>query len=330
MFRKIFILFIIPGILFAKERYIPDVETGETAPNQPWFTGPLIASGSTTIPVGHWNIQPYFFATQVPAEYSQDWDIEKVPTFWTLNTIVPLWVGLTTWMDIQVQPQWSWNHQAGVGGHWVLGDTNVQLEFQLYRADFPPKNWLPSIKIAIRETMPTGRYRHLSASKHSVEDGGSGSWATSFIFVIGRMFHLSGLHYLSTRLNGMYTVFAPVHVKGFNNYGGGYGTDGSVRPRPSFFLDFGLELSLTRNWAFALDVIGRWRGGNSFSGTPGRLPGGMPASNTSLAGIQYSIAPAIEYNFNAQLGIIAGPWITFAGKESNQFYSGVISVNYYQ
>ena len=91
---------------------------------------------------------------------------------------------------------------------------------------FLPKTWIPSMKFSIRETCPTGKYRNLSPEKGPVEVGGLGSWSTSFIFVAGRLIHLSGAHYLTVRFNAAYTIFAPVHVKGFNTYGGGYGTNG--------------------------------------------------------------------------------------------------------
>ncbi len=44
---------------------------------------------------------------------------------------------------------------------------------------------------------------------------------------------------------------------------------------------------------------------------------------------QFSIAPAIEYNWNANIGIIFGSWFTLAGKNSTQFTSGVFAFNYY-
>lgn len=335
MLRKLLVIFSVPALLFARERFIPGNQTPAEQLIQPWFTGPLLASGATTIPLGHVNTQPYFFATKIPDHYNKDWQAKKVPTFWALSTVVPTWIGLSSWMDIEIQPQWSWNHQSLVGGHWAFGDLAVQLDFQLYRDDFPPKNWIPSIKFAIRETCPTGKYRNLDPKKASTDEGGSGSWATSFILVVGRIIHISGWHYLTARINGVYSIFAPVHVVGFNSYGGGYGTNGTVYPKPSFLADLGLEFSLTRNWALALDVVGAWRGGNDFSGKLGELPEGLLekplfASNTSPSSIQYSIAPSIEYNFNANLGIVAGPWITLAGKNSNQFYSMVFSLNYYK
>lgn len=330
MIRILLLIFLLPTIIFARARFVPKAESPEAKLRQPWFTGPLLAAGSTTIPVGHWNIQPYFFMTEIPARYNRHWHAESIPTFLTQSTIVPLWVGLTDWMDFQIQPQWLWNHRDHEGGHWTLGDFSAEIEFQFYRDSFPTKNWIPSIKFAIREFFPTGSYRNFHSNRASVEQGGLGSWATSFILVVGRMFHLGGLHYLSTRIDTRYTIFAPVHVKGFNSFGGGFGTDGTAYPKPSAMLDLACELSLTRNWAIALDLIGRWVGRNDFSGKPGVLPNGEVASNTSPSFVQYSIAPAIEYNFNANVGIIAGPWITFAGKNSNKFYTGVISLNYYQ
>jgi hypothetical protein len=335
MMRILLILLFVPGLflpdkLFGRERFVPGNVSALEESKQPWFTGPLLASGPTTIPAGHVNVQPYFFATQIPARYDKNWEAQTLPTFWTLTTAIPLWIGLTSWLDIEIQPQFSWNHLSGVGGHWALGDSIVQIDFQLYRDDFPAKSWIPSIKFAIREGIPTGKYRNLGAEKGPIEVGGLGSWSTTFIVVVGRLIHLSGVHYLTARFNAAYTLFAPVHVKGFNTYGGAYGTNGMVYPKSNLLADLAFEVSLTKQWVFALDLVARWGGGNTFSGQSGILPDHLMPSLRNPGAIQYSIAPAIEYNFNANLGIIAGPWITLAGKDANKFYTGVISLNYYK
>jgi hypothetical protein len=44
---------------------------------------------------------------------------------------------------------------------------------------------------------------------------------------------------------------------------------------------------------------------------------------------QYSLAPAIEYNWNIDLGVISGVWFTFAGKNAEAFASWVTALNYY-
>ena len=46
-------------------------------------------------------------------------------------------------------------------------------------------------------------------------------------------------------------------------------------------------------------------------------------------GWQLSLAPAIEYNFNENWGVIAGPWFTVAGKNSSAFIVGMLAINIY-
>ena len=185
LLRCVIFLFLLPTLLFARARFVPEGETTTEKLEQPWFTGSLLASGATTIPGGHFNTQPYFFATRVPERYNKNWAPHSIPTFWSLSTTLPMWIGLTPWLDIQIQPQWTWNHQSQGGASWAFGDLDVQLEFQLYRDDFPAKGWIPSIKIAVRESFPTGKYRNLNPNKPNVEVGGTGSFATEFLVSIG-------------------------------------------------------------------------------------------------------------------------------------------------
>jgi hypothetical protein len=45
---------------------------------------------------------------------------------------------------------------------------------------------------------------------------------------------------------------------------------------------------------------------------------------------QYSLAPAIEYNWSQNIGLIGGVWFTVAGQNISQFNSIVIALNYYK
>ena len=66
-----------------------------------------------------------------------------------------------------------------------------------------------------------------------------------------------------------------------------------------------------------------------FSGNPGFTPGGTVESVGGRGGNQASLAPAIEYNFTAQLGIIAGVWFSVTGPHAGEFTSNTIAINYY-
>jgi hypothetical protein len=82
--------------------------------------------------------------------------------------------------------------------------------------------------------------------------------------------------------------------------------------------------------------VGQFNSKTRFRGNPGIDQSASADSNASLlaatnereASIQYSLAPAIEYNWSEKLGLIAGCWLTIAGKNSRKFTSGVIALNY--
>jgi hypothetical protein len=42
-----------------------------------------------------------------------------------------------------------------------------------------------------------------------------------------------------------------------------------------------------------------------------------------------SLAPAIEYSWSANFGMIAGVWFTAAGRNSTVFANGIVAINVY-
>ena len=112
-----------------------------------------------------------------------------------------------------------------------------------------------------------------------------------------------------------------VHVHGLNSYGGGPGTHGKVRRGHAYSFDFGYEFSFTQRWVLALDVVYNYAQKTRFSGRA-TAPVGGPFSD------QLSLAPAIEYNVNENLGFLGGVWFTVWGRNSLNFLSGIFSFTY--
>ena len=287
----------------------------------PWLTGPLLAPSGITIPPGHYNIEPYIYATAITAKYDRDWKEVKTETFWNNSFQPALQFGLTDWLDFEIFPTLFYNYTKKAG-KWVAADMPMNFDIQLYTHGKRVIDWITSLKLVIKETVPIGKYRNLNPRKLATDVGGQGSWQSALGLVWGNCFYLGKDRFLTARVNLQYTLPAPVHVKNLNVYGGGPGTNGTVYPAQNFFFDIGTELTLTKNWAFAMDIVGSWYGKARFKGKtilPNKLP---PAT-------QFSLAPAIEYNWNGSLGIIFGPWFTVAGRNSVKFTSGVFAVNYY-
>ena len=126
-----------------------------------------------------------------------------------------------------------------------------------------------------------------------------------------------------------YTIPNSVHVKGYNLYGGGHHTRGTIYPGQSLVVLFGFEISLTQRWAIANDIQYLHVNKTHFKGRKGKTNGvknvvGFPSSE------QFSLAPAIEYDFSAYVGVIAGVWFSVAGRNALDFASGVVAVNIYK
>lgn len=341
-------LLTVNSICFGKDTHeAPIVPPSSVATKMvtPWFTGPILTPSPNVVPIGHFNIEPYVYYGSTNAQYNSHWHAVDTPTFSQLRIQVPIQVGLTQWMDTAVTPQvvHSWSQGASTT---KFCDMPVQFDFQILK-DHPGWNWHPSLRFTIKESFPIGKYQHLNPNKHKTDISGSGSFATSLNFVVGKLLpFFSGVHFLNTRFSFSYTYPAPVHVRGFNTYGGGFGTAGKVYPGNLFNLLLGLEYSITHRWVLALDAACTLSTKTRFSGTTGHTSSGALASvgNEPVdplgigpteavvggpASTRFSLAPALEYNWNANLGLIVGAIASIGGRNSVRFASGVAAFNYY-
>ncbi len=330
MYYRIFLL-LFPLFLFSFEGYLPS-----TPCQTPWFTGPLLSGSGNTAKYGTWSTQPYITGIERTGFYNSDWDYQSDDKLWVVDLALPMWVGFTRWTELKVTPVFGWNHDERGPSRWVFKDLFVHLGIQLYRDQLPTKTWLPSMKLSIRERIPTGKYRNLNPSKLGVDEGGWGSWITTLGFNASKVLYFYDFHFLNICFNMRYSIPASLHVKGFNTYGGGYGTDGTIYPEQTFQTSFALEYSLSRNWGISLDALANWDSKVRFKGNPGFvvsenpgfLPLGIPMASETKASFLFTLAPAIEYNWSENLGLIAGPWFTVVGKNSPRFVSAIIALSY--
>jgi len=287
----------------------------------PWFTGPLLAPSSNVVPEGHYNIEPYIYAIANTAKYNSDWKPLKRKTFWSNFSQTSIQIGVVKALDVQLNPTFYYNYTQGAA-KWALGDMPIGLDIELYQWGVHLTDWAGGLKLQLKETLPLGKYRNLNPKKLGTDIGGGGSWQTTLGIVWGNLIYLGKGHFFSGRLSLQYALPAPIHVKNLNIYGGGRGTNGTVYPAQNCQADLGIEISLTQEWVFAMDIVGSWAGRTRFKGK-------TTEPNTAPSSIQYSLAPAIEYNWNGNLGIIFGPWFTVAGRNTVKFTSGIIAFNYY-
>lgn len=287
----------------------------------PWFTGPLLATSANTIPPKHVNFEPYLFFFASTASYNSHWQKISHPTFYSLISQNYVQVGINSFMDFQVVPQLIYQFTQGVRST-QIGDLPLVVDFQLLKDQ--AGTWKPSIKLALKSTAPIAKYEHLNPEKLGSDGAGTGSWLPTLGLAFSKLFHTGRNHFLSLRLSCNYTIPNSVSVKGLNVYGGATDTKGRVYPGNVFTCDAAFEYNLTQNWVLASDLYYARSSKTTFKGNPGTFGNiGNPSSD------QLSLAPAIEYNWTINVGLITGAWFTLAGRNSNYFRASVTALNIY-
>ncbi len=289
----------------------------------PWYTGPLLAPSANVVPPGKFNLQPYLFFTNNFAKYDQHGHAHDIPNLHQIKPSVVFQFGLIKRVYGMITTQAVRNKQYGHSStNWTdtIGGFGIGLLTEgLYN---------PGLLISIRETFPTGKYQHLDPRKRGVDATGAGAYQTQLGFNLGKAVWWLTLHPMRFRLAQSWDIPAMVHVRGFNTFGGGHGTRGKVRLGHSYSADFGYEFSFTQSWAAALDVVYTYTQKTKFTGRAGTSATGAPNVVGGPFSDQLSLAPAIEYNVNSNIGFIGGVWFSVWGRNSLDFLSGIFSVNF--
>ena len=92
-------------------------------------------------------------------------------------------------------------------------------------------------------------------------------------------------------------------------------------------VDYAAELSLTQNWVGVFELFASTSNHGKYSPFTTAQTGQRPIRAGEGNTYHVSLSPAIEYNFNANVGIIAGPWFSVMGKNSARFRSAVVAIN---
>ncbi len=305
-----------------------EVETEElplSQKNAPWFTGPLLAPSGNVVPVGSLNIEPYFFAFGFTGTYGLDWKTQNYPVFWNTFLQVPIQFGIMPRVDFTVTPTFTRNQTQGEHA-WGVGDLELATSLQLLNET----DYFPSIRLGFQETFPTGKYNDLDPAKLLTDAMGAGAYQSSVGLIFAKLVHFQGAHYLSMRFTGAATFYSKVNLKGISAYGGSLDTKGTYYPASLMTVDIGLEYSFTRNWVGAIDLLYNYAMRSKFKGKHGEFLFSNVGGTLTDVSSQISLAPALEYNFSRSIGLIAGCWLTIAGRNCNVFRSGVIAFNYYK
>lgn len=326
---SLFTFLVISSAAWAKgEVPLEVLEPSLNVSQEAWFTGPLLTYSAENIPKGQLNIEPYVFATYTSSRYNGDWEKVSDPySTWSVNILPFLEVGMTTWLDFTLVPSWFYVISNG-SATFNFGDCSAILGFQLYKQE--KNSYIPSMRLVLLETFPVGKFENLDPEQFGTDIAGAGSYISRVALAVSWLFHLWDVHWLDFRLTGVYGIAAKARVHGFNTYGGAFDTNGWVYPGQSAQIFVGFEFNVTQQWVFSCDFLANYNTSIRFKGFPGYdVLTGLPADLNVGSSAQYSMAPAIEYDWSETLGAISGVWFTFAGRNATNFISWVTALNYY-
>ena len=213
---------------------------------------------------------------------------------------------------------------SGVG----LGDVTVQAQYRL--TQFHEGRRIPTTSIAVQETFPTGKYDRLGDRP---SDGlGSGAYTTTLALYSQTYFWLRNGRILRMRLNASQAFSNNVNVEDVSVYGTRAGFRGYAKPGKSFYLDASWEYSLTRSWVLALDVTYRHSGNTRVTGYDILIPNGLqnPPSFQLDSGSSdaLGLAPAIEYSWKPNLGVLLGVRVIAAGRNTAATITPAVAINF--
>lgn len=293
-----------------------------------WWTGPLLAPSAGTLVPGHFLIEPYVYDAIPRGHYDDNGSRHGVPHANNFGSQSYLLYGLSDRIGVGLIPRFGYSRisegrdSSGVG----IGDLTLQGQYGLTR--FKEGTWIPSTALVLQETLPVGKYDRLG--ERPADGLGSGAYSTTLALYSQYFFWMPNGRILRTRLDVSYSIAGSAGVRDVSVYGTDSGFRGRARPGNVAQIDAAGEYSVTRNWVLALDVLYEHDGNTHVHGL---YPGNSGGENSAAVelnsgkGHTWSLAPAIEYNFNSRIGVIAGAKLTVAGRNASAVIIPVAAVN---
>jgi hypothetical protein len=282
-----------------------------------WWTGPMLAASAATLPRGHILIEPYLY--DVIGAHSNGF-----------GSLTYALYGLTNKLTVGTIPTGGYNKVSNgpSSSNVQPGDIPLQAQYGLTR--FHPGSWVPSTAFNIQESFPTGKYDRLGDRPSN--GLGSGAHMTTVGLYSQTYFWLPNRRILRMRFNISEAFSSNVNVEGVSVYGTTAEFSGHAKPGNSFLADPAWEYSLTRRWVLALDTTYRhnWNtrvtGYNLPSSSSKESP--SPVQLNSGSSETFAFAPAVEYSWTSNLGILLGLRVIPASHNTNASITPAIAINF--
>ena len=289
----------------------------------------MLAPSASTLPRGHILVEPYLYDVITQGQYDSNGVRRSAPHANGFGSLTYANIGVTDRFTVGMIPTAGYNQMgAGQSSSGIeFGDLTVQGQYRLRQ--FHEGGWLPTMSVAVQETLPTGKFDRLDR----LSDGlGSGAFTTTVAFYSQTYFWLPNRRILRMRLNVSQAFSNDPEIEDVSVYGTQQGFRGHASPGYTTFVDGSSEYSLTRRWVLALDATYRYQGNTQVSGvnlqaqaTGTALPTVDLNSGSTAA---FGLAPAVEYSWTRSLGVLLGVRVIPAGRNTAFTVSPAVAINF--
>lgn len=282
-----------------------------------WWTGPILTAGAATLPRGHFLIEPPLY--DVITAHTNGFGSHPYVLYGLADRLTVGSIPIMGYNKLSDGPS-----SFGVG----LGDVTLLAQYRL--TQFHAGSWIPTTSFVVQETFPTGKYDRLG---NRPSDGfGSGAYTTTLALYSQTYFWLPNGRILRLRFDGSQAFSNNVNVEDVSVYATGQGFRGQAKPGNSFFVNTSGEYSLTRRWVLALDVTCRHNWKTRVTGYNVLDPNSVQNPSSILldtgSSDAFGFAPAIEYSWSPNLGVLLGTRVVPAGHNTVASITPAVAINF--
>ncbi len=272
----------------------------------------MLANSAATLPRGHALIETYVYDRITATSHG-------------LGSLTYLLYGVTDTLTLGAKPSFGFNSVSnGRDGSGVgFGDLTLTAQYRL--TSFDAERSIPAIALSVQHSLPTGKYDRLGDRP---SDGlGSGAHTTILSVYAQHYFWLPNGRIFRARLNASTAFSDAAKLTDVSVYGTRDGFRGRARPGKSFSLGVSGEYSLTRSWVLALDLIYNHDDPTRVHGFDIR-DAANPIRYRTGSSDGFAIAPAIEYSWKPNLGVLLGTRFVPRGHNVTASITPALAINY--
>src|SRR6201993_3003603 len=291
-----------------------------------WFTGPMLAPNATTLPRGHFLIEPYLYDVVTQGFYDRDGTRRSAPRTDGIGSLTYILYGLANRFTVGMIPVAGYTEASNgpSSGRVGMGDFTLQGQYRLKL--FHEGSKIPTMSVAVQETLPTGKYDRLG--NRPSDAFGGGAYTTTVAFYSQTYFWMPNGRVLRMRFNVVPAFSSSVNVHDVSVYGTSTGFRGHATPGASVLVDGAFEYSLTRRWVLALDAVYRHQANTAVTGFNILDPNPFPVRLDSGSSDAFQLAPALEYSWSRNIGVLLGTRLIPAGRNTPATITPAVAINY--